>query len=294
VNPRKLALARAFEICGLNRALLRLQRLGGPYLRALNYHDVPREAAPRFEAQLAYFARHFEPVGLAELQAFLAGRSRPRRPGLLLTFDDGLRSHADVVAPLLERYGFPGWFAVPAEFPDLRVADHAEFMDQRRVSYRPDDYPDGRGLLDWDDLRRLDGRHVVCCHGFTHRRLEENLGEQDLALEIRRAKARLEEGLGHEVPVFVWVGGEEWAYSAAAARAMREAGFRITLMSSSARIRPGDDPFHLQRTNVEADYPESLLRFSLSGAFDLLYLPRRRRIDRLTAAPPGPRAAGGG
>lgn len=284
MNPRKLALARAFDATGLNHALLALQRLGGPYIRALNYHDVPHSAAAGFEAQLGLYVRYFEPVGLDQLLAFLEYRWRPRRPGLMLTFDDGLRTHAEVVAPLLERYGFPGWFAVPAGFPDFEVKDHAEFMRSRRVSYRPEEFQDGRSLLDWGDLRRLDAKHVICCHSFNHRRLEAKLSDTECALEITQAKARLEEGLGHEVPVFVWVGGEEWSYSAEAARIMREAGFRITLMSNSAQIRSGDDPFQLQRTNIEADYPQSLVRFSLSGAFDLLHLPRRRRVNRLTAA----------
>jgi peptidoglycan/xylan/chitin deacetylase (PgdA/CDA1 family) len=284
LNPRKLALARLLDATGLNSALLAVQSRMGRYIRALNYHDVPHDSAPAFEAQLAFYARHFEPVGLPQLLAFLSGDWKPQRPGLLLSFDDGLRTHAQVAAPLLERYGFPGWFAVPAAFPDAVVRNHAEFMRSRHVGYRPDDFADGRPLMDWEDLRRLDARHVICCHSMNHRRLAAGLSDAERRNEIAEAKQRLEAGLGHEVPVFVWVGGEDWSYSAQAARAIRDAGFRVSLMTLNARIRPGDDPLRIQRTNVEADYPASLMRMSLSGIFDLLYLLRRRRINRLVAA----------
>jgi hypothetical protein len=49
-------------------------------------------------------------------------------------------------------------------------------------------------------------------------------------------------------------------------------------------VRPGCDPLQLQRTNVEADFAPALLRFQISGALDALYAPKRRRVNRLTAA----------
>lgn len=120
MNPNKLRLARLLDRLGLNTALRRLrERLCHPSLRAVNYHDVPARLAEPFEEQLRFFARHFVPVGPRELGELLADRWPHRKPGLLITFDDGLRSHAEVAAPLLERHGFPGWFFVPAAFPEI-------------------------------------------------------------------------------------------------------------------------------------------------------------------------------
>ena len=288
MNPMKRRLSTAFDRMGLNRALLSAQRvLCSPYIRAINYHDVPVSQAEAFDAQLEFYARHFEPVGLSELAGFLAGTWRPRRPGLILSFDDGLRSHVEVVAPALERRGFPGWFCVPAGLPDAPCEDHAAFRKRHLIHYDERDYGDRRGVLSWDEVRRLDRDHVIVCHSFSHKRLGADLTEAERVREIAEAKGRLEAQLGHPVRAFAWVGGEERSYSAASAREIRRAGFEFGLMTNNARIRPWSDPLQLQRTNVESGDPPELVRFSLSGFFDLMYWPKRRRVNRETATVPG-------
>lgn len=280
----KLALAAGFDVTGLNAALLAAQaRLGGPWARALNYHDVPPACAGAFEAQLRHYAEHFQPVGKAELLDLHAGRWPHAKPGLLLSFDDGLRSHADVVAPLLEKYGFTGWFMVPTEFVETAPQEQAAYARRHAIQADGRDYPDPRIAMSWEDLCRLDTRHEICCHTRSHRRLGPTSSREELEVEIVGAKERLEAGLHHEVDGFAWVGGEEWAYSAEAARVIREAGFRFGFMTNNARIRPGADLLQIQRTNVEASFPPSLMRFSLSGFYDLMYAPKRGRVNRLTA-----------
>ena len=135
MNPTKLRIAQLLSSTGLSRSLLAAQRvLFSPYVRALNYHDVPPHEAEAFEAQVEYFLAHFEPIGLMQLKAFLDGQWRPDRPGLILSFDDGLRSHAEVVAPILERHGVPGWFCVPAGLPDC-VGDDVESLRGRQLTF---------------------------------------------------------------------------------------------------------------------------------------------------------------
>ena len=105
---------------------LRLDDLGfwgqrtfsAPFIRAINYHDVPPFQAKEFERQLLFYKNRFEIVGPTELESLASGRRVSSRPGLILSFDDGLRSHADVVASLLESHGLTGWFMVPGGFVD--------------------------------------------------------------------------------------------------------------------------------------------------------------------------------
>jgi peptidoglycan/xylan/chitin deacetylase (PgdA/CDA1 family) len=282
----KLGIASGFDTTGLNAAGALVQsQLLWPYARALNYHDVPRHLAAAFEAQLAFFAREFQAVGPGELRELHAGAWRHPKPGLLLTFDDGLRSHADVVAPLLEKYGFPGWFNVPVGFVDTPPAEQRRFAREHQIDADARDLPDDERIaLSWQDLRRLDGPHEICCHTWSHRRLGPRLTTAELQLEIARAKQRLEEGLGHAVRGFAWVGGEEWAYSREAADAIHAAGFEFSFMTNNAVIRPHAELLQIQRTNVEAHFDPAFLRFCLSGFYDLLYLPKRRRVNRVTAA----------
>jgi peptidoglycan/xylan/chitin deacetylase (PgdA/CDA1 family) len=286
VGSLKQRLADAFDAAGLNRALLAAQSLAlRPYVRAVNYHDVPPSLAGAFEDQLRDYAARFEPVGPDELRALLSGRWRHRRPGILLTFDDGLRSHADVVAPLLERYGFPGWFMVPVDFVATPSSEQAAFARAHRIHANPEHWGgDGRIAMTWEDVRRMDGSHVIACHTRSHCRLSSSLGDADLEREIAGAKRLLEHELGHAVDTFAWVGGEEESYSASAARAIREAGFTWSFMTNNAPIRPHTDPLQLQRSNVEASFAMALVRFTLSGVYDLLYLAKRARVNRLTSA----------
>lgn len=281
----KQNLASGFEATGLNSAGVLVQKqLLWPWARALNYHDVPERLAGAFEEQLRFFARHFVSVGPAELAELHAGRWPHPRPGLLLTFDDGLRTHADVVAPLLEKYGFSGWFNVPVGFVDTPPAEQQEFARRNHIQFEAPEKPDERIALTWRDLQRLDGPHEICCHTFHHRRLAASLTHDELELEIGEAKRRLEAGLGHAVRGFAWVGGEEWAYSREAAERIRAAGYEFSFMTNNAVVRPHGELLQVQRTNVEASFDPAFLRFCLSGFYDLLYLPKRRRVNRLTAA----------
>ncbi len=269
----KLAIARAFAATGSNRALLELERLAlRPYARALNYHDVPARLAPAFEAQLQFYARHFVSIGYDDLLALQAGRWPHAKPGLVLSFDDGLRSHTEVVAPLLEKYGMIGWFMVPAAVLDELRPGQAPAHTVREPT------------LSWNSVLRMKDRHVIGCHTLHHTRLTAALTADELTTEIVVAKQVLEEGLGCPVPVFAWVGGEEETYSAAAAETIRRAGFRVSFMTNSAPIRPGADLLQLQRTNVEASDPPALVGLCLSGFIDAWFLTKRRRVNRLTAA----------
>jgi len=278
----KARLARWLRLIEGDRLGAFLQRgLGWPFIRAVNYHDVPPARAEAFERQVRYFAERFVCVDPVLLAALHRGEWRAERPGLLLSFDDGLRSHADVVAPVLERYGWVGWFMVPGGFLDAPVGQQADFARDCWIEHSGHDYGDPRIAMTWDDAARLAGRHVVGCHTWSHRRLAASLGDDDLRHEIPIAKRRLEERLGREVSTFAWVGGEEASYSAQAASYIRAAGFQFGFMTNSWPIRPHCDLHQLQRTNVESWDSDEILHLQLSGLIDLIYTPKRRRVERL-------------
>ncbi len=287
----KNAIASITTVLRMDSLGLHLQRTFlTPFIRAVNYHDVPPFQAEAFEAQLIYYKQHFEVVGPAGLEAMTAGQWDRRRPGLILSFDDGLRSHVDVVAPLLERHGLTGWFMVPIGFVDESPERQALYASGHLIEHYDYDYGDPRLAMTWKDIRRMAELHEIGCHTWSHRRLVDSLSVDDLEFEIPQAKRRLEAELGREVRTFCWVGGEEVTYSRAAARAIAEADFRFSFMSNNQIIRPGADLLQLQRTNIEARNPNKIVRFQLSGALDLLYWPKRRRVNQITKTAPGIRA----
>src|SRR5262245_51829903 len=115
-RPKRI-LARVLSVFP-HSLLVALQRslVGGRMLRAVNYHRTPAHRAADLRRHLEFFRRHYANVGPAELEAFLSsGAWAQGRPGLILTFDDGYRDNAIVAAPLLEEFGFTGWFMIPSD-----------------------------------------------------------------------------------------------------------------------------------------------------------------------------------
>lgn len=271
LNAVKRKAARALDVFGINSLGHHLQRAAmSPFIRVLNYHEIPASQATDFEKHLEFYSGRFVNVTQRGLREFLQSGKWPHsKPGLIISFDDGLRSHFDVAAPLLERYGFTGWFFVPAGWVIEENAAKPEFVG-------------GNTTLTPEQLAYLDKKHVVGCHTETHCRLSEDLGEERLKFEILGAKKSLEELLGHPVDIFCWVGGEEYTYSRTAADLIKQ-GYDLSFMTNTAVVRPGTNPLQLQRTNIEAENPLWLVRFQISGIMDLAYYPKRKRVNQLTA-----------
>jgi peptidoglycan/xylan/chitin deacetylase (PgdA/CDA1 family) len=282
MNPTKLLLAKVLDATGASSTLIRSQRMVfGPHLRAVNYHDVPPSRASDFERQLELLAKLFHCMTRADADVLARGEWPHAKPGLVLSFDDGLRSHAEVCAPLLERHGLTGWFMVPFGFVEEPPGGQLAFARDHLIDV-VDEWGDCRVAMTWPQVRSLADRHVIGCHGWGHRRLADALTDAELDHEIQGAKAALERAVGRSVDVFAWIGGEESAYSQRAAARIQAAGFRFSFMTNHAVYRPGADTLQVQRTNLEADYPLSVVRFHLSGFMDVMYTAKRRRVNRLT------------
>src|SRR5579859_1799198 len=82
----------------------------------LTYHGIPSRGLPEeidaatFERQMVFLKAHFDLVSPDSL-AIRSGSSKKRNQ-VLLTFDDGFRNNAEVVAPILRRYPVPAVFFV--------------------------------------------------------------------------------------------------------------------------------------------------------------------------------------
>lgn len=283
IHPRKRQLARLLERTGAAERLLRAKERSGPHVRCVNYHSVPPERAEAFDRQVRWFADRYEFVGPKELAALIEGHWPHRRPGVLFSFDDGCRTHAEVVAPVLEKHGAVGWFSVPSGFCDVPEAEQRAWAREHAISaWAPPGDP--RLAMTWEQVRELDRRHVIVSHTRDHVRLAEALGEEAVRRQIFDDKRALEARLGHEVLAFAWVGGEEFAYSAAGARAIEAAGFRFAFGTNNRVVRPGDDPLRIERTNLETGFPLDVLRFQISGLLDWIYAGKRRRLARRLAS----------
>jgi peptidoglycan/xylan/chitin deacetylase (PgdA/CDA1 family) len=110
-------------------AALRLRRhFVGPWLPVLTYHrviDVPAgypfdadvvDCTPEmFDRQMGLLARHFTPIGVHELRAFLDGEAPLPRNPVMITFDDGYRDNYDHAWPILQRHGLKAVFFIATD-----------------------------------------------------------------------------------------------------------------------------------------------------------------------------------
>jgi len=152
-------------------------------LTALAYHDVVPDpgrdpyniSRSQFVAQLDYLKLHgYQPVSLDLLEKVRTGKARLPAKAVLLTFDDGLRSYAEFVAPLLKTYGYPSLVSVETGWVNgLHV---------------PPEYRDR--LMTWDDLRRLRKSPLVeiisHSHDLHHGIPSNPQGNEDAAGTTRR------------------------------------------------------------------------------------------------------------
>jgi peptidoglycan/xylan/chitin deacetylase (PgdA/CDA1 family) len=97
-------------------------------LIVMNHHRIgdPRKTpfdpgvfsgtADDLEEQVRFLKRRFRCLTLEEAVAFVEGRKRLRRTGVLLTFDDGYLDNYQLAFPILRSHGVPGLFFLPTSF----------------------------------------------------------------------------------------------------------------------------------------------------------------------------------
>src|ERR1700757_3576436 len=167
--------------------------LGLRHDRILMYHGTPRRDATALERQLRLVKLAFAVVSVEELRQGSNGRAR-----IALTFDDGLRSNAEVAYPILQKLGLTATFfvcpgliergqwlwnhearqrllslgkraaegeATIERMKTMKVAERRRVEEEIRAS-TPDFEPSRQereefDLASWDELRSLDPRTVT-------------------------------------------------------------------------------------------------------------------------------------
>ena len=220
------------------RALLETQKvqdvrdglLRGSFVRAVNFHATLAGDRSKFERQLESYARIFSNVTVEDLDLFLdTGIWHKEKPGLIPAVFEGFRDQYDVMVPLLEAYGLIGWFHIPSFYPDVPVAEQASYGDAHQLHAHPGEYADGRCAMNWDEIRYIARRHVLCCHSGSHFQIHPDTSDEDMEREIVQAKIHLERMAEAPCRVYCWLYGEEFAYNPRAAEYIRKAGFRYVV-----------------------------------------------------------------
>lgn len=240
------------------------------YIRAINYHSTPEDFMSQFEKQLKYYSEHYYSVSKEELEDFLKGNWNKDKPGLIISFDDGLESNYKYAKPLLEKYGFKGWFFIPTGLIETGNCKSEHLTGQTSESY-----------MNWEQVRELNKGHIIGSHTVTHRRLKKGLDKQTLKEEVGGSKLYLEKMVRGDIDVFCWVGGESGSYSKEASEIIKMSDYKFSFLTNHYPILMNNNPFQLERTNIEANWPIHLIKFYTSSFMDFRYRKKRNKIKKL-------------
>ncbi|NAZ83319.1 hypothetical protein GTR02_15980 [Kineococcus sp. R8] len=211
---------------------------GGRLLRVVNFHDTPLARRAELAAEFAWYAERFDPVGEADVHAFLdTGRWASTRPGLVPAFYDGFASAAQVAVPLCEEFGFTGWFYPPTEFLGVPAAEQRAFAARHHYGVL-DDEPGGRLAMTWDELADLATRHVVCGHTATHAASAAVTTAAEVEREVLAPLTRLQEVTGRVPASWAWLGGSPHDATRPGDRAVAAAGVRLVTSNAALQRLP--------------------------------------------------------
>ncbi|MEO8244019.1 MAG: polysaccharide deacetylase family protein [bacterium] len=199
----------------------------GRAFRLINFHATPAGRRAEYRAQIAACAGHYSSLSAEALHSVMAGGAFPAKPMLVPVLFEGFRDNHDVLLPILEDFGFKGWFFVPSHFINVEPRRQRIFAARHHLYYGPDAYSGDRIALSWPELRSAHAAgHLVACHSRNHTALHPDTPDDVLHEEIVGAKEELEQGLGASVDTFCYLYGAEYGLNPRADALLIEAGFR--------------------------------------------------------------------
>src|SRR3954471_7172261 len=142
----------------------------------------------RFEAQLALLVRRG--YAGATLEQAITDPPGPRT--VAITFDDAYRSVLELALPVMRRLGLPGSLYVPTDWPGRGGPMSWPGIDQ----WVGGPHDSELRCLSWDEIGEIaqEGWEVGS-HTCSHPRLTRT-GDEQLASELERSRAALEDALG--------------------------------------------------------------------------------------------------
>lgn len=228
--------------------------------RILMYHRV-FASAHRLAVTPELFRRHLDllaerGVAVVSVRDLLAMNGHEGRPAVALTFDDGYREMADLVADELVRRSFGATFYVLPRFAGQghEISPEACFADggDRFVSHAA--------------IRDMHAAGFeIGAHGLTHRSFTR-LDAQQSRDEIAGSRRELEDLLGAPVAGLAYPRGHHADLHKQQAAA---AGYAYAVSVRPGAIGTKADPMALPRTEVAGGDDTRILAAKLAGGLDL-------------------------
>jgi peptidoglycan/xylan/chitin deacetylase (PgdA/CDA1 family) len=242
----------------------------------LCYHSISTGGPPflslspeTFEHQLASLKRAGYEAGGHQSLLDLAAGHRPRKPLVILTFDDGYEDNFTHAFPLLRAFGFTGLiFVLPGYVDRGRAFDWPDIDDVRRA------YPTVTRPLTWSMVETMaEGGIEFGSHTWSHRALDE-LGDEELKQELWDSRAAVKKRVGRCDSIAFPRGSGSTRVAEAAAAAGYAFGFTIPIVHQRTVTR-------LSIPRIAVDHRDRGARFALKlhpGTRRLWLSPLRAKL----------------
>lgn len=245
------------------------RRYGG-YIRMVSYHDTPPADEKQFEKHLRYFSKRYHPATWKDVVALSRGEDWIHdKPGIIISFDDGVVTNYTVAAPLLDKYGLTGIFLIVTDWVDCPIDDQLQYAEDHQISLPGSSWELKQKAMSWEQISNLADRgHKIASHTRTHRRFTEKDLPEVVHAEVQRSKAILEDRLRQPVEIFSWVGGEFSVYQPKVLRAVQESGYNFVLSTFGMPITLGVDKWFIGRTALKSCSSLPVVRLFLLLRYD--------------------------
>lgn len=276
-------------LSGILYPLTRVVERVSPGIRILMYHRVcPAESydqlvvhPDRFAAQMQWLNEHARVIGLEEAVEELS--TGVRKPGIVVTFDDGYRDNLEYALPILTRLATPATIFITTEFCDGTMV-HPRYRDEP-----------GRVHLNWAEVKEM-AEHpeiTIGSHTCSHPHLPR-LDDGSARREITESRQRIALNIGKPVDLFCYPSGD---YGVRELQYVKDAGYLAAVTVSPGKNRNTTDPYALRRTEISDKDSTTQLQKKLEGAYDPIHRVldhrRRRRFAQLARYATGNREARG-
>jgi peptidoglycan/xylan/chitin deacetylase (PgdA/CDA1 family) len=245
--------------------------------RILLFHDIPQSQRQAFAALVGGLAARGLLITPREAGQRLAGGGG--KPGVLLSFDDGFVSNAQVAQAVLAPLGAKALFFV---CPGLMELSGEAQLAAITANVLRGQRPAPEGLMDWDAVERLKAAgHAIGSHTMDHLRLT-GLSPNQRAAQIGDAALALERRLGQRAGWFAYTFGDVASIDAAS---LAEIGRLHGYCRSGVRGANGAATHSLalraDHVDLAAGAPWQAL--AVEGGLDFRYGAQRQCLDRMAA-----------
>jgi peptidoglycan/xylan/chitin deacetylase (PgdA/CDA1 family) len=279
----KEKIAKGFYFSGISWVLFFISRIwyGPHHIRVVNYHSTPEVFMPSFEKQLAFYQKYYSNTSAKDLKSLLNDKTwNKQKPGIILSFDDGLKNNKDFALPLIEKYGFTAWFCIPPGF----TKDNQQLLIDENSTlkmYGINTIAKESITMTDVEIQEVSIKHEIVCHTQSHIRLPKSVSDdQILHTELIESKNDLEKIINREIEGFCWVGGEIENYSLKAHQIIKK-NYQYSFQTNNFPVTRKTDSYFIDRNNIEVWISFPLFLLTLSGFYDYVYRKKRKKVKQL-------------